>query len=331
METATENIIEERFPVGPRPQLTVSNVSGQISVRAGADSEIVMRATKHGSMRATENTYIDRGQSGNRVNIQTKSRREHERGMFNFGRNLGSVDYDIEVPRSCEVRVKAVSADVRIDGTGAPVGVRTVSGNIVVKDVSGESDITAVSGDVECRDVTGDLTLRTTSGDATVTGGQLRRFNLNTVSGDFTIETPLAVGEHYFAKTVSGDLQLIVPPDTAATVTMRTLSGDVQSELPADIIKMGRRNWQGRINGGGANVEMHSVSGDLRIVQGSAAGTAPARPSQPPAPPPAPEPPAGQSDAGQTHGGTMEVLSALERGEISVEEAMSRLDAMNER
>jgi hypothetical protein len=110
-------------------------------------------------------------------------------------------------------------------------------------------------------------------------------------------------------------------------VTLKTLSGDVRSELPADIIKAGRRNWQGRINGGGADVEMNSVSGDLRISRGAFGEATPpgswpaagGRESDHPsvAEPTAPEP--SESD-------TVAILGALERGEITVEEAMARLD-----
>jgi hypothetical protein len=198
----------------------------------------------------------------------------------------------------------------------------------------------------------------------------LRRFNLNTVSGDILLETPLATGEHYLAKTISGDLQISVPPDTGATVQMKSVSGDVHSDLPAEIIKSSRRNWQGRIGGGGANVEMSSVSGDLRIALGSGAAyrrspeptppSAPAgRPEEPasvspeprpitptppvPAAPPAPETapapgaftsatepehaPSAPAPSGEPD--TTRILRMLAQGEISVDDAMARLDALN--
>jgi DUF4097 and DUF4098 domain-containing protein YvlB len=220
-----------------------------------------------------------------------------------------------------------------------------VSGDLTVTDVSGDCGMTTVSGDVHARHISGSLTVRTTSGDVRLTDSQLDHFNLNSVSGDFTIETPLTPGQHYLARTVSGDLKVLVPPGTGATIQMKSMSGDVISELPAEIIKAGRRHWQGRINGGGANVEMNSVSGDLRFAHSGISG-APNPPSGS-----APETggfegsPAVQSSSAETAAGdapsspvvadtpnaqdeTNAILKALEQGEISVEEAMEKLDAL---
>ncbi len=201
---------------------------------------------------------------------------------------------------------------------------------------------------------------RTTSGDCQIKSSRLRRFSLNTVSGDFGIETPLVAGEQCFAKTVSGDLQLALPPDTGATVQLKSVSGSVECQLPAEIIKSGRRHWQGRINGGGASLEMSSISGDLTIAKGKQSGAdgnmsptlqSPRAPETQAPPKPAESRAYAQSSreddapfaaeasstldgssdtagiaSSESGGGTTAILSALERGEITVEEAMERLE-----
>jgi len=332
-----DDVIEQQFTVDARPELSISNISGQIDVRAGDGSTISLRATKHGSQQAMANTRIDFRHDGNRVRIETKGERS---GLLNLSRNVSSVDYELIVPRDCEVQAQTVSAEVRIEGLSAAVSAQTVSGDVELTGISGDCQVTTVNGDATGRRITGALTLRTTSGDTDVRDSELRHFNLNSVSGDFAIESPLTVGQHYLAKTVSGDLRLLVPAEVRATVQMKTVSGDVASDLQAEVIKAGRRHWQGRINGGGATVEMSSVSGDLRIQQANGSSKGAVSPSTsvaspevaPPVQPeasavsnnlPIPEPPI--EDAPEIPADTGAVLKALERGEITVEEAMQRL------
>jgi hypothetical protein len=308
-DTGSE-IYDEEFPVGEGAELTVSTISGRIEVRGGEGSTIRLHAVKRGSDRARENTRIETEQDGNRVAIRTRAA---ETSLFHGGGKVSSVDYDITVPVGCAVRAKAVSADIAVTGTNAAVSVETVSGSATLAGIVGECSITTVSGDVHARQVAGVLSARTTSGDVSSEASQLRSFNFHSVSGDLDVESPLAAGEHYYAKTVSGDVSLRVPGNTGATVQMKTVSGTVTSDLPAQIIKSGRRHWQGLINGGGAAVELTSVSGDLRIrANGGAAADAAAQP-------------AADTESHRQEIGT--VLSALEKGEINVEEAMARIKA----
>ena len=321
--------MERSFEVGPGSFLSVSNVSGEIIVRGADTGTIQVHASKRGSGSRAAQTEITFSQEGNRVTVGTKGTAG---GLFAFGRNAGRVDYRITVPRDCSLDVHTVSGEADIAEINAAVAVESVSGDVVLRHVHGDLSTTTVSGDVHASDLVGAFIMRTTSGDAAVEESRVRRFQVNTVSGDFHVETTLTVGEHYFAKTVSGDMILRIPPSTAATIQLRTTSGDVLSEMPAEIIRSGRRHWQGRINGGGANVEMHSVSGDLRIERGNGrpdVSPAPepetvARTSETPAASAAPEemPPGDEED-------TTSILRRLEQGEISVEEAMARLDMLN--
>lgn len=323
METVTSDVIQERFDVGGHPELIISSAAGRISIRPGEDGVITMRATKSGSARAKEHTRVEYSHAGNRVNINTRS---DSGGLLSITWGTCAVLYDLVVPADCEVRARSTSADVDIAGLRAPIAVQTTSGDVAVNDIGADCSITTVSGDVTGRKISGALTLRTTSGDAAIRQSSLRHFNLNTVSGDFSVETPLTASAQYLAKTVSGDLHVFLPPDTGATVQMKSVSGDVVSELPANVIKSGRRHWQGRIQGGGASLEMTSVSGDLRIGRSQGGIPEPgSSPTQDRATPPGAE---DSAAAPLPPSDTTAVLQALERGEITVEEAMARLDAL---
>jgi hypothetical protein len=85
----------------------------------------------------------------------------------------------------------------------------------------------------------------------------------------------------------------------------------------ASVEKQGFGSWRATINGGGVEVRFNSVSGDLVLTtdagrQTTEVASAPAAE----APPPPPEPPMT----------TMDVLKAVEAGQLSVDEALKRLD-----
>ncbi|GAC1318783.1 MAG: hypothetical protein NVSMB22_01090 [Chloroflexota bacterium] len=329
VEGSTNEPLERTFAVGSGSELSVSNISGEISVWSEPGSSIRVRASKRGSPFRAASTHVGISQEGNRVTIKTHG---GSTGLLALGRNTGRVDYRISVPPDCSVRVNTVGGHVNVRAIHAPVTVESVSGDVQMNTVEGAVTVTSVSGDLAARDLAGMLVVRTTSGHVEVERARLQRFNLHSVSGDFSLDTPLVAGEHYFARTVSGDLHLRVPPTTGALIQLRTTSGDVSCSLPAEVIKSGKRHWQGRINGGGAIVEMNSVSGDLFISAESVSETAPSHPASP-AEETASSPntdPEETSQASKTtnESQTAAVLRLLEQGEISVDEAMARLDAL---
>ncbi len=308
MDTTTNDVVERELSVTAPAQFTLNTVSGSVVVTGGDGETIRVHATKSGSGDAKDNTSIEIEQSGNAVAVHTRNDRN---GLFGRAGKLASVDYVVTVPRRTSVEVKSVSADVQVRGTEGDLRTQTVSGDVSISDVQGESQLTTVSGDVTADGLSGTLTLHTTSGDARITTSSLRDFNLHSVSGDFFLDTPLTAGEHYYAHTVSGDLELGIPEGTGVTVQMKTVSGEVHTGFArADVIKAGRRHWQGRINGGGANLEMQSVSGDLSIRGGSSS-----------------DGDRGQGQAGETqvNANAAEILRALEQGEIDVEQALAQL------
>jgi DUF4097 and DUF4098 domain-containing protein YvlB len=308
MITATEETVSQQFDVGPGAELSVRNVSGRVDIRAGEGSQILVRALKHGKESAVENTEIEMTQEGSHLTVRVRAQ---ESGFLGINKNVCSVDFEIETPRDCAIHARAVSADASVSGLRADVRVETVSGDVRIEDVAGSCAVSSVSGGVQAHAVDGALKLNSTSGSVVIRESTLSEFNCHSVSGNLTIDTPLTPGRHYLAHTVSGDLRLYVPAETGATVQMQTVSGRVSSDVPAEIVRSGRRTWQGRINGGGANVEMHSVSGNLEISSNGRPADASPRPDP-------------ETRARETTG----ILEELSRGEITIDDATSRLNAL---
>lgn len=252
------------------------------------------------------------------------------------------------------IRARTASGDVRVADLGGEIAIQTASGDIGAHALDGTVQINSASGDVKLERAAPDLKIQTASGDITLDGitgalaigsasgdcaaraSALSSCRAKTASGDLTIATALAPDGDYDFQTVSGDLALFVPEETRATVTITTMSGDLSTALPATS-DGGKRNRTLTINGGGVPVRVKTVSGDCAIRAAReqlpalpATAVRPATPAASPAPPMPPMPsrvaatPQGEPQE-DTMSETLTVLQAVERGELSIDEAMDRL------
>lgn len=240
-----------------------------------------------------------------------------------FGGNAVEVTIQVEVPRAADVRVETVSGDVDVSGLVAEGRYQTVSGDLSITDGSGNLRINTVSGDAQVR-ARGAISIRaeTVSGDLGVSAPRLEMFRGTTVSGDIDLEGELAAQGEFRAETVSGDLSVGLAG--GASFDVRGLSTDIRSDLDHRIEgRLDRRRLV--IGTGGPQFIFSSMSGDLAVRRPRRIGDGPRMmpptppgPAAPPAPPVAPSPPVSSAEQ-------LEILHALERGEIDVEEATRRL------
>jgi len=232
------------------------------------------------------------------------------------------------------VQVNSTSGEVRLSDVHGTVHVRTASGDLSIKRGTGEFSLGSASGDVRLDSVTGALHVNTASGDVTANGCAFTQIQMKTASGDAELATALDAHGDYGFQTKSGDVKLLVPEGTALTLTYSTLSGEITTVLPAQ--RDGdKRKGRLIVNGGGVPVQMGSMSGDylIQVVHGAlpplpAAATTVAEPPVSaimPAPLALPEETEPTEPTEQSE--TLRVLQAVERGELSIDEAMSRLNA----
>ena len=223
-------------------------------------------------------------------------------------------DLSIEVPSAATVVVESRSGDITAEGLKGDVRITTASGDVTIRDAGGTLAIEAVSGDVEVAAVA-DLAVdaRTVSGDLDVRAGLLRRANLTTTSGDLAIDAAFADAGAFVVETVSGDTT--VESRSPVRVEATTLTGDVQGpsaggrdDRPRGTVVVGSTT--------GATITFRSTSGDLALrVRDDSTSDVARVPDTAPAPAKEVDP-------------TLDVLRALERGEIDVAEATERLAAL---
>jgi len=325
--------IEKTFTVGAEAALTLENIIGDIRLTAWDRPEVHVVATQRGRTRAE----IEMNQEGDHVMVRT-----HDRWLGSFLRWLGGerppiVDYTVEVPAGCEVRVSEVDGLVALAGLRRQARLSLVSGRAQTEDLEGEVEVSLVSARLEGKNLRGQAALKTVSGDIGLESCRLEALTVSTVSGRVQVATPLAPQGRYRCHSVSGDIILAVSAGTRCTALGETVSGRLHSELPGPVERQSFANWRAAINGGGVEVHFDSVSADLHLRSMAAAEATPGMAARPVAaavevPQPSPEPISQSAEMmAQTSPPppqpmtTMEVLKAVEAGQLSVDEALKRL------
>lgn len=250
-------------------------------------------------------------------------------GLEAIGRLLGGVSgvrvdarVVADIPAGASVSYAGVSADVTAVGLRGEQDYNTVSGDLVLSDLGGPIRVRGVSSDISVRaEAPISLEANTVSGDLIAVAPRIEESRVVTVSGDVELEGDLAAGPGHRVETVSGDLALGIVG--GLTLEVRGLSSDVRVSL--DHRSEGSRDRRRYVIGNGrATLQFSSMSGDVVVRGARRAFRTPPTPPAPPTPPTdptAPTPPARTI----TEAEQLEVLQALERGEIDVDEAARRL------
>jgi hypothetical protein len=315
-------------PIGP---------SGRLGIKV-TSADVVVRGTDAGDARVTASFEIRAGSDEEADSIFAEAQLVADRGdgylrvsepdrssslgslvnRFFSGRGV-DLTISADLPERAALSLEGVSSDVNGEGLLGEQRYATVSGDLSLTGLGGSARVTSVSGDVTMRAVEPiSVTVETVSGDLSLVAPLIRGLRVNAVSGDIQVEGELADGEEYRLDTVSGDVSIGLV--AGATFEVRGISSDVSSDLDHRI--EGTQDRRRVVVGpGGPEITFNSMSGDLAIRR-------PRRLDRVPAPPPAPVPPAAPAAPRPQPPSADEqlaILKALERGEITIEEASARL------
>jgi hypothetical protein len=283
--------------IGATGTFSLNNVSGDIRIRGADTTEAVVIARWENGKDRPLPIAVRRGEGSLHIDTDDRS------GWFSF-KHHGEIEFEITLPRNTRVDITAVSSDIESHDLDGDQTYKTVSGDLVIAGASGRVSATTVSGDLQL--LAGDATeanLTTTSGDIEAEARMFSPVRVKTVSGDVELRGRFAPGPQHTVETVSGDLDI----DVRGGLTVDTKRG----------LDLSKKNKGPMVSGdGSASLRFRSLSGDVRL-----SGFSPAQPPQPQSQWPQPEP---QQHVARED--SMDILRALERGEIDVDEASRRLE-----
>lgn len=130
-----------------------------------------------------------------------------------------------------------------------------------------EIDASSVSGNVDVAGAQGDVRANSVSGDVRLDGLRATSIEARTVSGEIVagVESLSGNGPLSF-KSVSGDVKLDLPRNLDADLSMSSVSGQLDSEFQMTLGgRTSRRRIEARIGRGGRELNLTTVSGDVRL------------------------------------------------------------------
>jgi len=173
----------------------------------------------------------------------------------------------ISVPAATHINASTVSAEALINGVRATVKANTVSGSLTLDDIVGNVNANTVSGEIECHALEGDFKGNSVSGALTVQASRLSLINLNTVSGDITLD--LTDGRAQIqSNSVSGDVTVRIPPGGGYDVGAHTASGHVVIDGKS-MRGYGPHQGGGQLSDGDKSlvIKANSLSGNVVVLR----------------------------------------------------------------
>ncbi len=163
------------------------------------------------------------------------------------------------------IRVFSDSANVIIENSEGRISIESSSGNLSLKKVSGEINIQSSSGNLTIDDGKGILLLKTKSGNITLNDIEALVLEIDTTSGNVSMDMhPIEEGS-YRIETLSGSIRLKLPFRSSCIVKFETKCGKIFSEplfnIEEDTIKLG--TGKGKMN-------LRTSSGNIYILHGFA-------------------------------------------------------------
>jgi DUF4097 and DUF4098 domain-containing protein YvlB len=222
------------YPLTSGGELEVVNTNGKIEVEGTDGSTVEIRAER------IARAATDAGASEllPRIIIKETVRPDHvtivtERmGGLVFGVSF-EVRYHVRAPRTAVIRLTNTNGLVSATGTSGKLIVHTTNGGVTAKGVTGAVDA------------------QTTNGGVTVDlASQSDRVRL---------------------RTTNGGVALTVPADAKADLSATCTNGGISvSGLKMETTESSRRHVEGKLNGGGPPIELHTTNGGIRVTSRSA-------------------------------------------------------------
>jgi hypothetical protein len=231
------------YTVTPGGRFELINVNGRITAQPADGTELIVEATRTAKARSDEaakealaKLEIREEVGGSTVRVESRPPR-----MSGFGGH--EIEWTVKIPK------------------GVIVDLRTTNGGVRMNGLSGE------------------IHAKTTNGGVKGTGLIVDSLEAAVVNGGVEIElaAPLDATDSVELTTVNGGVTFALPSESKANVSARAVNGGVRASDDLGIEKEesssefeSRRRLTGKMNGGGARVNVNTTNGGVRLSRAGA-------------------------------------------------------------
>ena len=222
------------YELQPGGRVEITNVSGKIDVQPSSGNSVEIVAEKsaravstEAAKQALERIEIQESVSPGTIRIETRLQRSG--GLF--GGTNQQVHYVVRVPAGAEVKFSTVNGGIELTGLKGRINAQATNGGIKAHDVSGSIDASTTNGGVE-------------------------------------VELAELSDAGVKLECTNGGIELRLPSSSKATISARIVNGGIDTRgLSVETTgAASSRHLDGRLNGGGARVELEGVNGGIRIA-----------------------------------------------------------------
>ncbi|MBI4641533.1 MAG: DUF4097 family beta strand repeat protein [Candidatus Tectomicrobia bacterium] len=246
--------IEATIPFSDVNSVILKNINGAIRISKWDKEELSVKAIKKVKFKDAEKgreyakeVNVSIGKVGDRIEVIT----QHPKGSTpNYIKGV-SVDYTIRMPQRAAINASNVNGSVSISGTHGPLKVSTSNGSVILD---------AVHGNVSAKTTNGSITAKLSKLE--------ERGEFETVNGSIEVSTSDARSVPINAQTVNGSISLKISSTFAANLDVNVTSGSITCDFPMTVQgKLDRHSLAGKINGGGVEVKLETVNGNITLLR----------------------------------------------------------------
>ena len=284
---------------GYEAELEIEYISGDLTVTSYAGDQVIINARKRvnavnmdEAALVADHIEIKIEHKKKRVRVTTNYLRMRNRSQSFWSKVLGTggensygaVDWDIQVPVGCQIRIISTSGKIDIKDVIGDIDIRTSAGEIILTSIEGQVHVENASGKttgellfgpvtiaqaqglINLQFVEGDIKIKSSTADIDIRQDR-GSIDLVTSSGRVDIQTSLSSDRDYFIETESGDISLSIPETSSGDIRIESQAGDIKSEIPIAIKSMTRKQLEGSFGFGGVKINLTSISGDVTVAQ----------------------------------------------------------------
>jgi DUF4097 and DUF4098 domain-containing protein YvlB len=219
------------YPLTAGGEVRIDNTNGKIDIEGVDGSTVEVRAEKiaHGATDAAARELLPRIAIKEDVRPDRVSLETERLSGILIGVSF-EVRYHVRAPKH---------AVVNVTNTNGQVALTALTGNVTAH---------TTNGGVNGKGLSGSLDARSTNGGVTV--------------------DMVSVGDGKIAlRTTNGGVTLTIPETAKADISASCTNGgiNVNSLDKLEITESSRRKFEGRLNGGGTPIELHTTNGGIRV------------------------------------------------------------------
>lgn len=333
--------IHKTFDTPVKPHIVIENVRGPITVTGWDRPQTEIQAAPE-----QEWAQVEISQHDHKILARTKTEQGTGRWMNWFnGSRAPRVEYTVSVPHTTDLEIKNVEGPITVSQCTGKIRVNNVDGQITLDHAQGDIHAETVNGPLSASHLQGAPQLKTVNGKLTVQESTLSGLSAHTVNGQIEAAATWDPVAQISLHTVNGDCTLAVPSDFRALASAHGINVSVTCGEDKTVTRQ-FSGWQGTIGPKAdspgdeppAKIAFHTVNGHLRVdTSGPPQGQMPRDTAAQYAKQAAPESiqvkvPQGPAESEPVEAKApkktqLEILQMVERGEITVQEALEILEA----